>query len=54
MAFILATTITCNQLYSLLFRLEKNLDLTPTQKLEVIKELTTFKKFCPLPIKTNA
>jgi hypothetical protein len=51
MGVLLATTITCNQLYSLLNRLEKNLLLTSKQKIEVVKELITFQKYCPLPIK---
>lgn len=48
MEILLATTITCSELNTILTRLYKNLDLTPRQKLEVVKELKEYNKKCPL------
>lgn len=53
MEFILATTITCSQLRVLLTRLNKNLELTPKQKIEVVGELSSFVKTCPIKIKKD-
>ena len=53
MEFILATTITCSQLRSILHRLDKKLDLTLSQKIEVARELTTYVKSCPITIKKD-
>lgn len=51
MEILLATTISCNQLIGLLQRLEKNLDLSPLQKMEVVIELKKYFKTCPIVIK---
>jgi hypothetical protein len=53
MEFLLATTITCAQLNTILIRLYRNLDLTPIQKIEVAKELKSYIKICPIEIKKD-
>jgi hypothetical protein len=51
MEFLLATIITCSQLNIILLRLNNSLDLTPKQKIEVVRELSAFVKTCPIVIK---
>lgn len=51
MDLILATVISCKQLLGILNRLEKNLELTPLQKIEVVQELRRHFKTCPITVK---
>lgn len=51
MELFLVTIINCKQVISILNRLEKNVNLTPLQRLEVIQELKKHFKSCPIIIK---
>jgi hypothetical protein len=53
MSFLLATTITCSSVNAILLRLYQNLDLTPKQKIEVVKELKDYFKICPIETKKD-
>lgn len=50
MALLLTTTISCSQLLGIFRRIEKNLQLSPQQKLEVVLELRKHFKTCPIII----
>lgn len=51
MDLILTTVISCKQLVGIFNRLEKNLHLTPLQKIEVVQELKRYFKTCPIKVK---
>jgi hypothetical protein len=53
MELLLATTITCAQVNTILIRLYRNLNLTPIQKMEVAKELKDYFKICSIEIKKD-
>jgi hypothetical protein len=51
MALLLTTTISCYQLLEVFLRIEKSLNLTTQQKIELVQELKKHFKTCPLVIK---
>lgn len=53
MALLLTTTISCSQLFGLFLKIEKNLNLSYNQKVEVVQELKKHFKSCPIIIKNK-
>jgi len=51
MEYILAVTITCNQLNGIINRINSKLNLTPRQKVELVSELKSYFKYCTITFK---
>lgn len=50
---LLITTLSCNQLFSIIHRVFQNNQLTEGQKIGILKELRSSIPSCPIIIKSN-